>query len=47
MRVPALSVHGEVPAPALLRWNVPDMTKTATITFLANISAGCNTNIKM
>ena len=33
--------------PALVRWTVPEMTNSATFTFIANISAGCHTNIKM
>ena len=33
--------------PALVRWTVPQMTNSATFSFIANISAGCHTKIKM
>ena len=47
VRVTPLQSSGQTSAPALLRWKVPEQTNSATITFIANITAGCHTNIKM
>ena len=35
------------PRPALLRWTVPALVTQATVSFVANVSAGCRTTVKM
>ena len=35
------------PRPALLRWTVPALATQATVSFVANVSAGCRTTVKM
>ena len=35
------------PRPALLRWTVPALATQASLTFVANVSAGCHTTVKM
>ena len=37
----------DYPRVALLRWKVPTATVSATFTFFANVSSGCDANIKM